>query len=372
MTPLETLIPPYRYQFDDRDIEWIGQEVEMLFRSGAHLTLGDHGQLLEEEIRDRSGRGFAAALASGTAALEAILRGVDVAGGEVIVPTNTFGATPVAVMRAGGTPVLADAGDDLSISVEDVARKLGPDVRAVVAVHIGGIISPSIRDLAALCRSAGVALVEDAAHALGATLDGHGPGAWGVGAAFSLFSTKVITSGEGGLLVTDDERIHRSAVLLRDHAKEDDGTMRVTGYNWRLSELQAIVARAQLRRLDEIVLARNQVSEAYDARLHGVPGLRRPPLPPEARPNGYKHVLFLEHAKPARVERDLSREGIPLAGAVYRTPCHRQEAFADFAPGPLPNADRLADSHICLPLYAGMTAAEVEKVAAAAVASVGG
>lgn len=365
-------VPPYRYSFDERDAESIAGEIETLLRSGAHLTMGDHGAALEREFSALSGRRHAVAVTSGTAALESILLAVGVAGGRVIVPTNTFGATLVPVLRAGATPVLADAADDLAIDVDDVEAKLAPDVRAVITVHIGGEISASTDRLAALCRDASVPLVEDAAHALGSSLGDRTAGSWGAAAAFSLFSTKVITSGEGGLVVTDDEAIRDAVVLLRDHAKDADGSMSVMGYNWRFSELQAIVARAQLHRLEEIVRDRNAVSRHYDERLAEVDGLRRPPRAPETKPNGYKHVLFLDRQEPQEVEAALADEhGVIAAGAVYRTPCHRQPAFARFAPGPLPNADRIAATHICLPVYTGMEPAELDRVCDAVRSAVG-
>jgi perosamine synthetase len=244
-------IPPFRYSIHESDIAFVTSEIETLLRSEAHLTMGAHGDALALAFSDSCGVRHAVSVASGTAALEITLRALDVAGGDVIVPTNTFGASPVAVMRAGATPVFADAGQDLAMSVPDVERRLTPRVRAVMTVHIGGAISPSTADLAELCETRGIPLVEDAAHAIGAAHDGRRAGQWGVAAAFSLFSTKVATSGEGGLIATNDDRIREIATLLRDHAKEPDGTMTTTGYNWRMSEFQAILARAQLGRLDD-------------------------------------------------------------------------------------------------------------------------
>ena len=110
-----------------------------------------------------------------------ILRALDVAGGTVVVPTNMFGASAVAVLRAGGTPGLRDAAEGLSISVEAVERRLSANVRAVMTVHIGGAISPVLAELAELCSAWGIPLVEDAAHAAGAAHDGLAAGRWGVG-----------------------------------------------------------------------------------------------------------------------------------------------------------------------------------------------
>lgn len=359
-------IPPFRYGFTDADVDRITADVGELFRSGGHLTMGAHGEALEREFAGYCGTEHAIAVASGTAALELILRAVDVAGGEVIVPTNTFGATLISVLRAGATPVLADISEDLSISVAEVERRLTPATKAVITVHIGGQISPDTVRLASLCAERGVPLVEDAAHATGSTLDGRAPGSFGVGAAYSLFSTKVITSGEGGLIATNDERVRTVATRLRDHAKEADGTMLTTGYNWRLTELQAIVARTQLARLDEITAQRNDVAKRYDEALAGLPGVHPLAVPDGARHNRYKYVVLLDGWLPGSVQRRLAeRHDVILGGYVYQTPCHRQQAFEAYADGEYPVADRLCAAHICPPVYPEMTDAEVSHAAGA-------
>jgi dTDP-4-amino-4,6-dideoxygalactose transaminase len=359
-----TRITPFSYGFRESDIEQITAEIGSLLRDRRHLTMGANGAALEHDFAAYAGRRHVVSVASGTAALEIILRAVDVAGAQVIVPTNTFGATVVAVLRAGGVPVFADTADDMSVSLPDVAGKLSAQVRAVITVHIGGTISAQVRELAELCAGAGVALVEDAAHAAGAVHDGQQPGSFGIAAAFSLFSTKVMTSGEGGLIATDDDRIRDHAVLLRDHAKNPDGTMSTTGYNWRLTELQAIVARAQLRRLDAMIASRNEVAARYDERLRQLDGVRLLSLPPDSRRNGYKYLVFTERVRPEEAQNRLANDyGIVLGGYVYQHPCHRQPAFYEFAAGSFRGADRLCSTHLCPPIHPDMALADVDYVA---------
>ncbi|WP_055494454.1 DegT/DnrJ/EryC1/StrS aminotransferase family protein [Streptomyces sp. TP-A0356] len=357
-------IPSFDYSFRESDVQYITDEIGRLFRDHRHLTMAAHGEALEAEFAAHAGTRHAVSVASGTAALEIALRAVGVAGGEVVVPTNTFGATAVSVLRAGAVPVFADTADDMSVSVEDVAAKLGPRVRAVVTVHIGGLVSPHTVELARLCEERGVPLVEDAAHAAGASYRGRRAGSFGVAAAFSLFSTKVMTSGEGGLLVTDDERIRDTARLLRDHAKNPDGTMSTTGYNWRLTEMQAIVGRTQLRRLDEMIEGRNAVAAVYDERLAGIEGVRLLTPPADAVHNRYKYIIELERHRPQDVQDQLrDKYGVALGGYVYQTPCHLQDAFRDYATGPFPGADRMCPSHICPPIYPDMPLNDAAHVA---------
>jgi perosamine synthetase len=282
----------------------------------------------------------------------------------VIVPTNTFGATAVAVLRAGATPVLADTAPDLTVCEQDVLSKVSPSTRAVVTVHIGGLISPRTTVLAEACASAGIPVIEDAAHAAGSSLAGRKAGSFGLAAAYSFFSTKVMTSGEGGILVTNDDSVADTARLLRDHAKNPDGTMTVTGYNWRLTEIQAILARAQLRRLDAMIASRNAVAAAYDGALNNLDGVHTLPPPAGSVHNRYKYVVLLDQHDPQVVEQLLrARYGISAGGYVYRAPCHRQPAFAKFARGTYPGADRVCPSHICPPVYPDMPTADAAYIA---------
>ena len=168
----------------------------------------------------------ALAVSSGTDALEAILRGLSVSGRKVLVPTNTFAATAFAVIRAGGQPVLVDM-DPRTLApspgqVELALDQDAGDIAAFVLVHIGGFIGDATKELADLCGSRGVALVEDAAHAHGSLYQGDAPGTWSAGAAYSFFATKVMTSAEGGMVVTNREDIASSVRSYRDQGQRSE------------------------------------------------------------------------------------------------------------------------------------------------------
>src|SRR5262249_10092087 len=160
-----------------------------------------------------------------------------VEGREVIVPTNTFYATAGAVVHAGGRPRFVDCEPStFAMDLESLRSAIGPQTAAVILVHIGGMITPAIDAIKALCDQHGNPLVEDGAHAHGASLHGRMAGSFGLAAGFSFYPTKVITSGEGGVIVTDDEGIYKEALIYRDQGKEGFTTnfhVRL-GYNWRL------------------------------------------------------------------------------------------------------------------------------------------
>ncbi len=310
------------------------------------------------------------ATSSGTSALEIVLRAVGVAGRDVIIPANTFYATAAAAIAAGARPVFADIDPaTFALSPRTLAAALTPDTAAVVLVHIGGLITPDAGELSRMCRDVGVALVEDAAHAHGSTWDGRFAGSFGVAAAFSFYPTKVVTAGEGGMILTGSADLAAEARIYRDQGKGSSGVNRHIrhGYAWRMSELNAAVGLVHLRRLDEFVDRRREVAARYDAALAEIGFLRPLAEPPGCRGNVYKYIAVL----PPGVERSWfrqelsSRHAVRLAGEVYDLPLHRQPVLAEYAAGSLPVAQDMCQRHVCLPVHSDMTDDEIGQVIAA-------
>lgn len=357
-------VPAQAYDFDGEDIEGVTEELAALLRSGGFLTMGRYVEEFERAFGERHGGQLASATNSGTSALEAILRAVGVEGGEVVVPTNTFAATAFAVVRAGGRPVFADVGPDLCLDPADASRRLTPDTRAVITVHIGGLVSTGIRELVTLCRERGVALVEDAAHAHGSAFGGQPAGTFGTAAAFSFFSTKVITTGEGGMVLTGDEQLHDTVRLLRDQAKVANANVHeAIGANWRLTEAQAMLGIRQVRRLDEFIDRRQAIAERYRRGLADVAGIEVLPVPDGVHHNFYKLIALLDGLEPEALKAALrSDHDVSLGGYVYDVPLHRQPVFEGYAAGPLPVAEDLCARHICPPIYPSLTDAQVDHV----------
>jgi len=354
------------YTFEPVDIDWVASSLRELLDSGSFLTLGRYGEQFEDAFAERHGGGFGVSTNSGTSALEAILRSLDVAGGEVVLPTNTFAATAFAVVRAGARPVFADIGDDMTLDPVDAAARFTPSTRAVITVHLGGLVSPRTYDVIEMCDRFAVPLVEDAAHAHGSALDGRSAGTFGVAAAFSFFSTKVMTTGEGGMVVTRDEAIRDSVRLLRDQAKVAGSNVHeAIGANWRLTEVQAMLGLAQLRRLDEFIARRQDIARRYREGLDGIPGLTVLPVPPGAHHNFYKVIVLLDSMSPAVLaSRMRSEHQVALGGNVYDLPLHEQPVFAEYATGPLPVAEDLCRRHVCPPIYPALSDDDVDLVVA--------
>jgi perosamine synthetase len=365
---VHTKVPAQRYDFPDEDIEVVLDRFRELLSSRSFLTLGRYVEQFESEFAQLTGTSHAVATSSGTAALEAILRSLDVAGADVVVPTNTFAATAFAVLHAGGRVVFADCDDDLNLDPADVERRLTDSTKAVITVHVGGLISSNIVALRQLCLERGIALIEDAAHAHGSTLDGRAAGGFGDAAAFSFFSTKVITTGEGGMVVTDREDIAEFARVVRDQGKTAGRNLHeVEGHNWRMTEFQAIVGLTQLARLPEFISERRRVARIYDKRLAGSdPSVRPIQVPAESATNYYKYIVVVDGHDVAGLSRRLADDfGVKLGGFVYDIPCHKQPVFARFKRDRLPRAEHLCRHHVCPPIYPSLSDGDANYVAGA-------
>lgn len=269
------------------------------------------------------------AIAGWTGGALAALAYAGVRGGKVIVPSNTFMATPLAVIEAGATPVFADCRrDDLCLSLTEVERLLDrhADVRAVFLVHIGGHIAFDSEAIAALCRDRGVVLLEDCAHAHGARYRGRAAGTFGDAGIYSLYATKTISAGEGGVLVSRDPELLAFARAFRNYGKPDHA---VHGLNFRMSEFTAALALVQTERLGDIVAWKNAMARAELDPRHP----HRLELPDGMISGLYKYIVF------EPIERS--------TGRVYDQPCHRILRTGD----DLPNTDWVAEHHWCVPLY---------------------
>lgn len=358
-------VPPARVYFPDEDRAEILARIDRALATG-QLTLGPVGNELEQLFAARHQTKHAVAVSSGTSALEIILRAIGVEGREVLVPTNTFFATAAAAVHAGARVRFVDCDPaTMSFDLDDVAAHIGPATAAVIAVHIGGLISPAVPALAELCSRRGIALVEDAAHAHGSALAGRPAGTFGVAGAFSFYPTKVIAGGEGGMIATDDDAIADDARVYRDQGKGSFHANFHTrlGANWRMSEPHAAIVLAQLKRLDEFIAMRQSIAKRYDAALEQI-GLQPLVVPADAHCNYYKYVAFLPEGVDRAAFKQTMREkyDIGLSGEVYDTPLHRQPVFAQFADRELPGADWICARHICVPLYPSLDESDADYV----------
>ncbi len=365
-TPAVSRVPAARIEFLPEDRAWIAERIQEVLATG-QLTLGKYGAGFELKFAQLCGLPYGISVNSGTSALEIILRSLGVEGREVIVPANTFFATAAAIIHAGGTPVFADIEPEhLSIDVGALEPLFTAKTAGIIAVHIGGIVSSQLPSLVDLARKKGLWLVEDAAHAHGSSNQGVSAGAFGIAGAFSFYPTKVMTSAEGGMIVTADRRMAEEARIYRDQGKASftqNAHVRM-GYNWRMSEPHAIIGLRHLERLPAMISDRQRVAAHYDSELQGFQNLKPLSVPAGSVCNYYKYIAVLRERTDRSALKALLREryAVSLSGEVYEEPLHKQPVFQKYASQPLPVAEDLCARHICLPVYSGMSTAEVRLV----------
>jgi dTDP-4-amino-4,6-dideoxygalactose transaminase len=270
----------------------------------------------------------AVATSGWTGAALAALEFAGVRGHTVLCPSNTFMATPLAIQAAGGRVEFVDCNrEDLCLSFDDLERKAAEHrPRAVFLVHIGGHLAFDAERIAAFCRDEGIFLIEDCAHAHGASWHDRRAGSWGDAGVWSFAATKTVSTGEGGMLVSRHDELVEFARRFRNYGKPDHAG---AGLNYRMSEFTAALGIVAAERLDEIVEWKNAVArERLDARHPA-----RLQLPQGMVSGLYKYIVF---------------DAIPRStGKVYETPCHRLMGH----PAELPNTDWVAENHWCVPLY---------------------
>jgi perosamine synthetase len=360
------VVPPARIDFTTEDRQWIAHRLEEVLASG-RLTLGPYGEEFERRFAEYLGAKHAIAVNSGTSALEIIFRILGVEGREVLVPANTNFATVVAVVHAGGRPLLMDTDPEtLSTAPEELQRCITPNTAGAVVVHIGGLVSHRMTELKEVVARRGLWLVEDAAHAHGSFHDGIAAGTFGVAGAFSFYPTKVMTSGEGGMIVTNDDKIAAEARIYRDQGKASftqNIHVRV-GYNWRLSEPHAVIGVRHLERLPEMLESRRQAAALYDQAFSDSDLVEPLRVTKGGLCNFYKYIVLPRRPIDRATVKQKLREtyGVILGGEVYEEPIQRQPVFRDLATRPLPISETICARHLCLPMFSGLIGSQVEQV----------
>jgi perosamine synthetase len=361
---------------------WLGaEEAEAAAAAVASgwVAQGPRVAEFERAVADRVGSRECVAVSSCTAALHLSLVALGLGpGDEVVVPSLSFIATANAPTYVGATPVFADV-DPVTqdLTAKTIEQVLSPATRAVIVVHQCGMPA----DLAAiheLCDPAGVAVIEDAACAIGSTYQGEPIGTGSELVAFSFHPRKVITTGEGGMLATSDAELAGRLRRLREHgmsvsAAERHAAGRViieryleTGFNFRMTDVQAAIGLVQLSRLDEIVARRRRLAGRYRELLRDVPGLEMPVDPSYGETNHQSFWVVLPDGFP--VERDELLERLLDAGISARRgimAAHLEPAHAERSHGDLAVTERLTRRSLLLPLFHEMTEQEQDRVAAA-------
>jgi dTDP-4-amino-4,6-dideoxygalactose transaminase len=367
-------LPLFDLRLEPQDLEAVAETL----RSG-WLTLGPRTQAFEEAFAAHLGARHAVAVSSCTAALHLAYLAAGVGpGDEVIVPSFTFAATAAAVVYCGATPVFAEivSRENPSLDPEDVERRITPRTKAVCVVHFAGYAAAADR-LKELCNARGIALIEDVAHAPSATLGERKLGTWGLAGAFSFFSNKVLSVGEGGLLCTDDDevaafaRTRRSQAMTsgtwdRHRGRTDTYDVVGLGFNYRLDEPRAALLLSRLERLEADIARRRELTLRYRGLLAQIAEVIVPFHDAEVSSSScYVMPIMLERdGIQAEVSRRLRELGIQTS--IFYPSIHRFTAYRERFPDlSLPITELASRTELTLPLYPHMTNDDQDRVAAA-------
>ena len=351
-----------------------------VYRSG-WLSMGPETAELEAEFERYTGAAHALAVTNGTAGLHLICMAAGLGpGDEVIVPSMTFVATVNAIAYTGATPVFADMAGELEpwLARDAAAAAITPATAAIMTMSYGGHPG-AVEALAELARSRGLLLLEDAAHGLGTRVGERHVGTFGAAGAYSFFSNKNLAVGEGGMVVTDDDELAARMRLLRSHGmtsltwdrhRGHASTYDVValGYNYRIDEPRAALARRRLARLDSENGRRAEIDSHYRAALAGAAGITAAiPRTPGLSSAHHLFVIVLEEG----VDRTAFRERLTeerIQTSLHYPPVHRFSIYADGAPE-LPLTDGFGARAVTLPMFATMTDIQQEQVVAAVCAA---
>lgn len=349
----------------DITFDEVAADVKAVLASGV-LTNGPYLRELEELLATTVGVRHAVATTSATTAMHLVLAALGIGpGDEVLVSDFTFPATGNVVVACGATPVLVDcAPRSFGLDWTDAARRATPRTRALIAVDPFG--QPTLSgELLEWAVREDIAVIEDAACALGSSRSGRPCGGWpSVPGCFSFHPRKVVTTGEGGAVTTDDDDLAARLRLLRSHGGEAGAPVGLTfvehGFNYRLSELQAVLGLPQLRRLDDIRADRQRSARHYEDLLAGVPGVELV-TPPAADDWSYQSFVVLVPERD-RVVAGLRDAGIETTLGTYALHAHPAYAHLGWSPGDLPESFDRQQRSLTLPLVPRMTESQVELV----------
>lgn len=365
-------IPLFKIYWDQDDVKNVTDAI----KKGMFWATGPNVEKFEKTIAEYVGTKYATTFNSGTSALHATFLAHGIGkGDEVIVPSFTFIATANAPLFVGAKPVFADIEDKTyGLDPEDVKEKITKKTRAIVPIHYGGCPC-LIRELKEIAKDHGLLLIEDAAESLGANIQGEKVGTFGDSAMFSFCAPKVITTGEGGAIVTNSRDVYEKLKLVRSHGRLETSDYFSSaeyldyitlGYNFRMSNITAALGIAQIKKIDKIIKMRRENAKYLTERLSKVSGIKTPDPPANYFHTYQMYTVEVDGTEKTRddLAKYLSKEGIMTK--VYFSPVHLTRFYKNkfgCGRGMLPNTERIAGRVLTLPMYPRLTKREANHVA---------
>lgn len=360
-------IPLFKIYHDDKDVEALDKEI----KSGMNWAVGKNVEKFEKLLSMEIGSKYSIVFNSGTSAVHALLLAHGVGhGDEVIVPSFTFIATANAPLFVGAKPVFADIEEEtLGLDPNSVNEEITKKTKAIMPIHYGGCPC-KVKELKKLADDNNLILIEDSAEAMGAKIDDKKVGTFGTSSILSFCQNKIITTGEGGAVLTDSREIYEKLLLIRSHGRLETADYFTSlepfdyvslGYNFRMSNIVAALGISQLKKLEKIIVLRRKNSEYYNNKLKHLEDHIRPILPPK----GYFHVYQLYNA--LAEDRDdlmkyLGDKGI--MSKIYFDPVHLSYFYKEKLKYKcnLPVTEKMSKEVLTLPMYPGLKKEEIDLI----------
>ncbi len=357
--------------FSEKDISWIKKNVSVVLKG--QLSTGRFVREFEEKFARLIGTKYAVCVNTCTSALEISLKALGLKqDDEVIVPAETFIATGMAVTLNGGRVVFAEIDPkSFCLNLDEIKRRISRRTKGVILVHFAGNMSHDTLEIQRFCKAKGFFLVEDAAHAHGSSIYGRMAGSIGNTGCFSFFSTKIITTGEGGMLTTNNKKIYDFAVALRDRGRTLHSNKELYSFAWRscrVPEISALLGLSQLFHLDESIEIRNKIAAIYDNEFNNNKILSTLLIPEYIRNAYWKHITVIN-------DRTVSREKLAKClktnyridiNWAYNPPLHLQPVYRQMyntKKGLLPVTENIMQRHFHLPMHARILPRDAEFIA---------
>ncbi|MEF8848256.1 MAG: DegT/DnrJ/EryC1/StrS family aminotransferase [Candidatus Thermoplasmatota archaeon] len=365
-------IPLFKTYWDQEDIDAISKVI----RRGTYWATGPEIQEFEQKMADFVKREYCVSFNSGTSALHTVLLAYNITSGEVIVPSFTFISTANAVLLAGATPVFAETEyQTYGLDIESVKQKITNKTNAIIPLHYGGLPSRDINKLKELADENDLLLIEDAAESLGSKIDNQMTGSVGDAAMFSFCQNKVITTGEGGMIVTDSKDVYEKMKLIRSHGRvesTDTDYFSTTeemdyidiGYNFRMPTMNAALGVSQLKKINKIIDLRREKAFYYHEKLKDIDEII---LPKELKNQRHVYQMYTIQLKNKKtrdnLQKHLTKKGVMTK--VYFYPIHLKTYYKNkfgYKKGDLSKTEQLSEKVLTLPMYASMPKKEINYV----------
>lgn len=360
-------IPLFKIFSDERDIE----QVNDVIRSGMNWATGPKVQEFESNISDYTNRKYSVTFNSGTSALHALMLGYGFKpGDEIIVPSFSFISTANTPLFVGAKPKFADIEEEsYGLDPDSILEKINSKTRAIIPVHVGGC-SCKIREISEICSDHNITLIEDAAESLGAKNNGKMVGTFGDSAMYSFCGPKVITTGEGGVIVTESKELFERLKLIRSHGRADTQDYFSTnqyldyvqlGYNWRMSNITAALGISQLKKIGSVIERRRKNAAYLTDKLKNINEINTP-----VEPEGCHHLFQMYTIKAKQRDELMNHlaEKFGIMAKVYFPPIHHSFFYREILKTDcyLPKTENAANQVLTLPMYPQLTTEEMDTI----------